>query len=54
MQQPIIQEPQDEQFVATFKGGNKENVKVILTELHRLMVKHGITEIIQAVRSKKL
>ena len=54
IQQPIAQLPQEEQFTATFKGGRRENAKVILEELHRLMLKHELTEIIYAARTKRL
>jgi len=42
---------QREQITATFKGGKQETKSILLIELHRLMLKHGITEIINAKRS---
>ena len=43
-----------EQFTATFKGGKRENAQTILKDLYQLMLKHGITEIVYAIRTKKL
>ena len=42
-----------ENFRASFRGGKRENAKIILKDLSDLMVKHNITEIIYALRFKK-